>query len=301
MNNGGRGAEIVAAERTPGVEVVARGENVGFARGCNLGAERATGDVLVFLNPDTVVAPGAIRRLADTLADESVGVAMPRLRLLDEPDLLNSRGNVVHVTGIAWAGGYGEPADQATDVRDVPYASGAALAIRADVFRELGGFTDELFMYQEDLELGWKARMRGLRVVVDPGADVFHDYSFERHGRKRYLLERNRLVFVLSAFSGRLLCVLAPLLLAAELGMAGLAAREGWLRDKVRGWTWCARNARWLVGHRRKTQHLRRVPDRELAPLLTPVLDPGMLALPRVVRVANPIMAAYWSVARRLL
>ena len=301
VNNGGRGSEIVEAERMPGVEVVTPGENVGFARGCNLGAELATGDVLVFLNPDTVVAPGAVRRLAETLADGSVGVAMPRLRLLDEPALLNSRGNVVHLTGIAWAGGYREPADRATDVRDVPYASGAALAIRAEVFRELGGFTDELFMYQEDLELGWKARMRGLRVVLDARADVFHDYSFEGYGAKRYLLERNRLVFVLSAFSGRLLCVLAPLLLAVEHGMTALAAREGRLRDKVRGWAWCVRNARWLVRHRRETQRLRRVSDRELAAALTPVVDPGMLAVPRVVRAANPLMAAYWAVARRLL
>jgi GT2 family glycosyltransferase len=225
---------------------------------------------------------------------------MPRLRLLAEPELLNSAGNIVHVTGIAWAGRYREPAETATDV-EIPYASGAAFAIHAALFRQLGGFTRELFMYQEDLELGWKVRMRGLRVVLVPSADVLHEYDFARHEFKHYLLERNRLVFLLSAYSGRMLGLLAPLLVSTELGMAALALREGWLRDKARGWAWLARNARWVVRHRRETQRLRRVPDRDLARFLTPVLDPAMLELPAAVRVVNPLVSAYWSLARRLL
>jgi GT2 family glycosyltransferase len=283
------------------VRVVEPGRNLGFAGGANLGAERAGGAVLVFLNPDTVVATGAIAELARTLEERSVGIAMPRLRLLAEPELLNSAGNVVHVSGLAWPGGYRTRAEALTEMRDVPYASGAALATRADVFRELGGFTDELFMYQEDLELSWRARLRGLRVVVNPRADVYHDYRFEPDRRKRYLLERNRLVFVLSSFSPRLLAVLAPVLASAELAILALAVREGWAREKLAGWAWLARNARWLARHRRETQGLRRVSDRELAGLLTPVLDPGMASLPRLANAGNRLLSRYWSLARRAL
>ena len=284
-----------------GVRVVEPGLNVGFAAGCNLGAVHASGEVLVFLNPDTVVAPGALAELARTLEDRTIGIAMPRLRLLDRPELLNSGGNVLHVTGLAWAGDYGEPADEIRELRDVTYPTGAAMAIRADLFRELGGFTEELFMYQEDLELGWRARLHGLRIVVTPRADVYHDYEFGRNPRKQYLLERNRLVFVLSAYSGRMLAVLAPVLLAGELGMAALAAKEGWLRDKAAGWGWCAAHARWLVRHRRETQRLRRVRDRDLAPLLTASIDPKMIELPKPVGAANRLVTWYWSIARRAL
>ena len=66
------------------------------------------------------------------------------------------------------------------------------MAIRRDLFRELGGFTEELFMYLEDTELGWRAHLRDLRVVVDPSADVYHDYEFGRNPGKVELLERNR-------------------------------------------------------------------------------------------------------------
>jgi GT2 family glycosyltransferase len=284
-----------------GVHMFAPPSNVGFAAGCNLGAAHASGDVLVFLNPDTVVAPGALSELARTLEDPTIGIAMPRLRLLDRPDLLNSAGNVLHLTGLAWAGSYGEPAEEIRELRDVTYPTGAAMAIRADVFRELGGFTEEFFMYQEDLELGWRARLHGLRVVVTPRADVYHDYEFGRNPRKQYLLERNRLVFVLSAYSARMLVAVAPLLLAGEVAMTALAAREGWLRDKAAGWGWLATHARWLVRHRRETQQLRRVRDRELAPLLTASIDPGMIALPKRVGAANRLMTWYWSLARRAL
>ena len=288
-------------EDVPGATVLSPGRNLGFAAGANLGASHATGDVLVFLNQDTVVAEGAIAALAEAAADPDVGVAMARLRLLDDPDLLNTDGNVVHVSGLAWVGGHGEPAERLREVREVPYPTGAAMAIRARLFHELGAFTSELFMYLEDLELGWKARLRGLRIVVTPEADVFHDYEFGRNPGKLYLVERNRLVFVLSSYSWRLLLLLAPVLAAAEAGILALAWREHWARDKARGWAWCARNAAWLARHRRATQRLRRVPDRELARFLTPVIDPTVVAMPRVIPVANKLLRAYWSVVRKAL
>ena len=301
VNNGEEAPEIERAEALPGVCVITGGGNVGFSAACNRGAALASGDVIVFLNPDTVAAPGALVELAATLEDESVGIVMARLRLAREPEALNSAGNVVHVSGIAWAGDYGEPAERLTELRDVAYASGSAMAIRRDLYWELGGFTDELFMYQEDLELGWRARMRGLRVVVNPRADVYHDYDFARNPDKLYFLERNRLVFLASAYSGRLLVLLGPLLLAAELALTLLAWKEGWLRKKAAGWVWCARNVRWLAQRRRETQGLRRVSDRELAPLLTPVLDPRMTPVPAAVSALNPYVAAYWSLARKAL
>ncbi len=301
VNNGAPGPEIADAAALAFVKLVSPESNLGFAAGCNVGARETTGDVVVFLNPDTVVARGALAELAATLDDPSIGIAMPRLRLLDEPDLLNSAGNVVHVTGLAWAGGYRKPASEVTEIRDIPYASGAAFAIRADLFGELGGFTDELFIYQEDLELSWKARMRGLRVVLNPRADVYHEYEYGRHVRKLYFLERNRLIFLLSAFSPRLLLLLTPVLVSAEVALSLLALRDRWLKDKVAGWAWCVRNARWIARHRREIQRLRKVPDADLADFLTPTLDPGMIALPGRAGALNPLVAAYWSLVRKLL
>jgi GT2 family glycosyltransferase len=301
VDNGGGGPEIEQARGRDRVRVVDPGGNVGFATGCNVGANAAEGDVLVFLNPDTVAAPGAVAQLAHTLEDPAIGIVMARLRLLDRPELLNSSGLELHVSGLSWAGGYGEPVETVGAVQDVAAASGTAMAIRRVTFRELGGFTDELFMYQEDLLLGWKARLAGLRVVIDPAADVYHDYEYGRNVAKHYLLERNRLVFLLSTYSPRLLALLSPVLLSTELAMVAHAAREGWLREKLRGWGWVVANGRWLARQRRATQRLRRLPDRELAGLLTATLSPAMIDLPGAARAANRAVEAYWRLARRAL
>jgi len=301
VDNGGGGPEIDEARAREGVHVVDAGQNLGFAAGSNLGAREATGDVLVFLNPDTVVAPGAIAQLARTLEDSSIAIAMARLRLLDEPEKLNASGVAVHVTGIGWAADYGEPADSVIKVGEVPSASGTAMAIRSEAFRTLGGFAEELFMYLEDLELGWRARLAGYRVVVDPAADVFHEYDYGRNPRKSYFLERNRLIFCLSAYSGRQLLLLSPILLATELGMVALAVKERWFRDKVAGWGWLVRNGKLVRRRRRATQSLRRVRDRDLAEHLTPTFSPGMLAVPAPLRLANPVVRGYWRLVRRVL
>jgi GT2 family glycosyltransferase len=298
VDNGG--SDRAVAEQF-GVRLVEPSGNLGFAGGCNRGATKATGEVLVFLNPDTLVDPGALTRLAETLQDPSIGIAMARLRLLDRPELLNSGGTVLHLSGLAWAGRYGEKAEELQELEDIAAPSGAAMAIRADLFHELGGFTDELFMYLEDTELGWRAHLYGLRVVVDPGADVYHDYEFGRHPAKIALLERNREIFVLTAYSLRLLLLLAPVLAAAELGMLGVAARQRWFRGKLGGWWWCLGHLAWIARHRRETQRLRSVPDRELAGFLTPVFDPSMVLLPRPVVAANRVTSRYWSLVRKAL
>jgi GT2 family glycosyltransferase len=285
-----------------GVTLVEPGENLGFGGGCNLGVAHVSSDVVVFVNPDTVARPGAVAALARALDDPRIGAVQARLLLLDRPDRLNSSGNVVHVSGLAWPGGYDEPAASLTRRRDIAYASGAAFAMRAETFRALGGFTEELFLYQEDLELSWRVWQRGLRVVVEPAADVLHDYVLERAGRrKEYFLERNRLVFLLTAYSGRLLVLAAPVLLLVELAVTAHAAKEGRLPEKAAATAWLVRETRWLAPRRRTLQTERRVADRELARLFAPEIRPAMLEAPPGLGALNALLSAWWRIVRVLL
>jgi GT2 family glycosyltransferase len=94
-DNGGGGEEIDAARERAGVRIIDSGGNVGFAAASNLAAAEARGDVLVFLNPDTVAAPGSIEQLARTLENPDVGIAMARLspRRAGEAQLVRNRGS----------------------------------------------------------------------------------------------------------------------------------------------------------------------------------------------------------------
>jgi GT2 family glycosyltransferase len=299
VDNGGGGDELEAVAAAGRVTIITPPKNLGFGGGCNLGAKVATSETLVFLNPDTVVAPGSLRRMIEPLHDEQVGIVTARLRLLDDPEHLHAAGTVVHVSGLGWSGGYGTAADGGKQVQtDVSAPCGAAMAVRTATFEELGGFHDEFFLYQEDIQLGWRVQMSGRRVVCCATADIYHDYDFEKHGKKRYFMERNRIVFLGTCFSARTLLVLAPLLLATELVMLLLSLRQGWFRDKLAGWVWLVRNGRTLLRRRRETQRQRLVRDRDLIGLLTSVVDPGMLRVPGVVRILNPLVAGYWVLVR---
>jgi GT2 family glycosyltransferase len=299
VDNGCTSDAVTRLAAVPGVTVVEPGRNLGFAGGCNLGAARATGDVLAFVNGDAVVRPGALAALAAAL-DDTVGLATASLRLHGDEDVMNSAGNPVHYLGLSWAGGLGRPATAYAAPADVASASGAATACRTERFEALGGFYEPMFAYCEDTELSLRCWQQGWRVVYVPDAVVSHRYEFSRNPRKLYLVERNRLLLVLTLWSGRLLGLVAIPLLALEVAVLAMAVRGGWARQKVAGWWWLLRNASLVRERRREVQAARTVPDVGFAHLLTGDVEPGVpeLAAPAVLRRVSRV---YWSVVRRAL
>jgi GT2 family glycosyltransferase len=285
----------------PGVVVVRPGRNLGFAGGCNAGAAVATGDVLALVNSDAVVAPGALAALAAVAVEPGVGVATASIRLAADPARLNTAGNPLHYLGLVWAGGFGAPAAEHAERVEVPLASGAACALRRSLWEDLGGFAPEYFAYHEDAELSWRCRQRGLSVVFVPDAVVVHRYEFSRTATKQYLLERNRWLFLLTLLQGRTLLLAWPALLALELAVTGLAAAQGWLPAKARGWVWLVRHARWIARRRAVLQTERTIPDRELARWVTGRLDPANLSLPPGAAFVAAAFDGYWRLLRRLL
>jgi GT2 family glycosyltransferase len=293
VDNGCTTDAVERARTHAGVRVVTPGENTGFAGGCNLGATHARGEYLVFVNGDAVVEPLATRRLVDALS-EDVGLSSASLRLYDAPETINSAGNPVHFSGLSWAGGLGEPASLHATATDIASATGAATAVRADRFAELGGFCADMFAYCEDTELSLRCWQRGWRVVYVPDAVVLHRYEFSRNDTKFYLLERNRLYLVLTLFERRTLLLLAPALVALELAVLAVAARQGWARQKVAGWSWLWRNRERVGARRREVQAARTRGDAALVDLLTGDFAPGAegFAAPGPVRAGS---RAYWA------
>jgi GT2 family glycosyltransferase len=301
VDNGCTSGAVGRLAALPGVVVVRPGENLGFAGGCDAGAAVATGEVLALVNGDAVAAPDALAALAEAALEPGVGVATASVRLADDPTRLNTAGNPLHYLGLVWSGGFGRPAAEYPSRREVPLASGAACALRRSLWERLGGFAPEYFAYHEDAELSWRCRQLGLSVVYVPDAVVVHRYEFSRTARKQYLLERNRWIFLLTLAGGRTLLLTAPALVAFELAVTALAAAQGWLPAKVRGWAWLLRHAGWVRRRRRRLQSERTVPDRELARWITGRLDPSNLSLPPGTSIVGVAFDWYWRLVRRLL
>lgn len=299
VDNGCTRPDLARLCARPGVRLVRPGTNLGFTGGVNLGAHEEATPFLGLVNSDAVVAPDALARLVAVASRPEVGIAGGSIRLASDPGTMNSAGNPVHVLGLAWAGGMGEPAaDHAVEV-DVASASGAGLVLRRQVWEALGGFPDAFFAYQEDLELSWRCWQSGLRVRYVPDAVVVHHYEFSRNALKMYLLERNRLLFVLTCYGPRTLALLAPPLLAFEVAIAAVAAAQGWGRQKVGGWWWLLRHAAWVRDRRRQVQRARQVPDRTLVPLWTDRFAPAALPVPAWAGPVQVLLTAWWRLVRR--
>ena len=275
--------------------------NLGFTGGVNLGSREGAGEYLALVNSDAIVAPDALAVLVEVAQDPAVGIASADVRLADDPSTMNTAGNPLHVLGLSWAGGLGDPAAGHRVPRDVASATGATLVIRRAVWDALGGFPEEFFAYQEDLDLSWRAWQRGFRVRYVPGAVVVHHYAFSRNPRKMYLLERNRLLFVLTTYGTRTLLLLAPALLGFEVAMALVAALQGWGRQKVAGWGWVLRHVGWVRARRSAVQAARTVPDRDLVPLWVARFSPVALTLPAGAGILQAVLAGYWRLVRRFV
>lgn len=279
----------------PGVRVISPARNLGYAGGCNLAARQATGEVLVFVNSDAIVQPGAVAALVSAVADPQVGAASGSIRLADSPDRLNSAGNPVQYLMFSWVGSLGEPASAHVEVADLASISGVAFAVRREVWQEVGGFDPDYFAYCEDVYLSLRLRQAGYRVVFEPAAVVWHHYDFDRHAAKYYLLERNRLMNLLLLPERRTRRLVAPAALAVEAGVLMVALRDGWARDKVAGWRWLVSHRSQLAERRRRIQAVRRVPDAEIAPLLRGPLDPPPGLGPAVPPLVSRGLARYWD------
>lgn len=301
VDNGCTTDAIDTVRELPGVRVIRPVQNTGYSGGCDIGAAEATGDTIVFVNSDAIVAPDTLARIARVAAEPGVGGAMAAVRLAATPDLTNTAGNPLHVAGLSWAGGNGEPASAYPVRRQVPSLSGCCFAIRRDLWQELGGFAEEYFAYHEDTELSLRLWQRGLSCEYVPEAVAYHHYEFSRNNLKMYLVERNRLVTVLTAYQGRTLLLLSPVLLLTELAMLAAATVGGWLGPKARGWKWLVANRRWIRTRRAQLQAERTVGDAALAHLFTAAFTPSNVPVPPGMGVYNLLTRAWWALVRPLL
>jgi GT2 family glycosyltransferase len=301
VDNGCTDGAVDRLAPTPGVTVVRPGHNLGFSGGCNAGAEVATGDFLALINGDLVVEPDALAELVTFAQKPEVGIVQPSIRLSEDPSLLNSDGNEVHFLGFSWCGSFGEPAAKRSSPRPITSAMGAAVMLRRELWVELGGFEPRYFAYHEDVELCRRCWHRGFELVNVPSAVAVHRYEFGRTPNKIYLSERNRLLFVLTAYEARTLLVLALPFACVELAALAGSVATRTVGQKLSGWLWLLRNRRWIAQRRRELQAERTVSDMELVHLFATRLEAGNYPLPRWMKPLDALLAAYWSRARRLL
>ena len=160
-----------------GIEVIRLNENAGFARANNIAA-KAAGDVdaLALLNPDAFASPGWLAALVSAAeAQPDVGSFASRMLLDGQPDLLDGVGDSYHSSGRAWRNGHRTRAREWPAGDQEVFAPCAAAALyRRTAFEAAGGFDEQYFCYFEDVDLGFRLRLRGFRCICVHDAVVRH-------------------------------------------------------------------------------------------------------------------------------
>ncbi|PWE18705.1 glycosyltransferase family 2 protein [Marinicauda salina] len=234
------------ADLPEGAELIVSEDNLGFAAGNNRLAERAETEWLVLLNPDAFPRPDWLAELLAAAERHSDADLFGSTQwAADAPGVLDGAGDVMLAFGVPYRGGYGKRMDPPAE-GEVFAPCGAAMMVRRDVFAALGGFDEDYFCYVEDVDLGYRARLAGRRVIQVSAAQVDH-VGYGATGRRSefatYHGVRNRFWCFFKNTPGWLVWALAPVhlaltavfwLSAARFGHFGLFGRA--LRDALAGW-----------------------------------------------------------------
>lgn len=163
----------------PDMVLLETNKNLGFAGGNNVGMERALADgheYLVLINNDTNSKPSVVSQLVNYMEQHPrVGIAQPKLLLLDHPDTIDACGSWLTKTGFLRHFGCEEKdGPQYSKVTPVFTVKGAAMIVRRKVLEDIGLFDDDFFAYFEETDLCWRAWLRGWKVYYAPVAEVYH-------------------------------------------------------------------------------------------------------------------------------
>lgn len=160
----------------PDAIVIRSKSNLVYGPGNNLGARRARGKILLFLNHDTVVTSDFLTDLVTAMHnDADIGIAQSRILRASSPELVDSVGAYLARSGMWIHPFQGEPdQSEGSTPYDVLGTSGACLMVTAELFDELGGFDPDFLIYFDDYDLSWRARLLGYRAVVVPESTIYH-------------------------------------------------------------------------------------------------------------------------------
>jgi GT2 family glycosyltransferase len=247
------------------VELIRLPENVGFARANNLAARAASQyDALALLNPDAFAEPAWLAALVTAAeALPSAASFASQMRLASAPDCLDGAGDSYHVSGRAWRNGHRVPAAEWPPVDVEVFAPCAAAALyRREAFEEVGGFDEKYFCYFEDVDLGFRLRLRGHRCLYVHSAVVHHVASASSGYRSNFAVyhgERNAVWTFAKDMPGPLLWLYLPLHIALNVAALLYYPWRGQGTVVLRAKIDALRGLRAVLRGRRRVQAMRRI------------------------------------------
>lgn len=256
---------ILLREKFPSVEIIQLPSNYGFCKGYNEALRQVNADIYVLLNSDVEVTHGWLEpllRLFET--DPSIASIQPKIlsyRHRDRFEYAGAGGGLIDTLGYPFCRGrifdhVENDTGQYNDTTEIFWSSGACMAIRAEVFHELGGFDEDFFAHMEEIDLCWKIHRTGKKVLYCGESTVYHlgagTLSYD-NPRKTYLNFRNNLSMLYKHFDTLELLTKLPLRILLDW-LAALA----YMAKRQPSNAWAVIRAHWTFLTRIKSNYAKR-------------------------------------------
>lgn len=252
----------------PQIVFIKNPDNYGYTKANNIGVSHANGDLLLLLNNDTELFPNTIEELVKSYKPHT---------LLAPTQIIKSRGEEQEVEGIG-ADIFGYPFAYSDKSKNkLFYVDGAALFISKKDYLELGGFDEELFIFQEDIDLSWRARLYGMSIATCPSAKLYHYSGASVSGGnagssqiyttsyfRRFLNEKNVIRNILKNYSVLIVLILLPTLLffhICEITILLLLGKIEAIKCYTKAYGWNIKNLSSTLKYRNLVQKHRKISD----------------------------------------
>jgi GT2 family glycosyltransferase len=219
------------------IKLIENKENFGYCEGNNIGIRSASGEFVIILNPDTIVEKQWINLLMKAYEENGKGLYQPKILSLNEKNVIQSTGNYIQLFGFGYARDKGEEnSKKRKNIEKIGFASGTCLFTSKSVFNEIGLLDSFIFLYLDDLDLGWRAKQIGISSFFVPDSIVYHaeSYILKWSSKKFYWLERNRKYCILTHFSKKTQNKMLPTLIIVEVLVFFFYLSKGFIFAKIK-------------------------------------------------------------------
>jgi GT2 family glycosyltransferase len=220
-NSSTDGTTDFVEKKIPEVIVIRNSKNLGYGGGNNLGVERAKGEYIVILNPDTIVEDGWLEELLKPLEEKDDLISTPKVVRSDGSAVW---GNIEHFTGLTFARDLNENSEKFEYLNGF---SGSCFAIKREDYLKLGGFDENFFIYMDDAEFSWRLHTKGFKILYIPTSIIHHHHTLKVPPEKLYHLEKGRYMILRKYLSAKWYFFLIPSLLMTEILTCGYSLLNG--------------------------------------------------------------------------
>ncbi|MCD6471336.1 glycosyltransferase family 2 protein [bacterium] len=286
--------------------IISNKKNLGFARAVNQGIKEVINsdiDYILLLNQDAFCEKKCFEKLVEVAQKQNNSFALqPLIFNFPDKNKIQTAGDRIHFLGFGYSGNYNlEIKKFKPKIKEIPYASGAAMFINMDILKKVGLFDEDLFMYHEDMDICIRARMLGYKILLVPEAIVYHKYNPKLTHFKLYWSERNREIVLLKFYKLATLFLIFPFWLIMEIGTLAYSLFTGWFWLKIKSYFNVLLQLPKILNKRFKIQKTRIVSDREILKFFDDKFNFGGFEHPLIKYLVNPLFGTIWKIIKNFI